>query len=962
MSTAHPPAGDTDDRGRPTRRDSPDAELGRPTSRESSDAGRGRPTSRDSSDAGLGRPTARDEPAGRARPTSRESAGRARPTARDDGRSGRPAPKRYSFPDALAARYSYDADLEPGSQAGVLLCTDLQTRTPVAIKLYLGEGVIDPTVIDALVDGDARHVVPSRFESGEGREWEIMEYFPLGSLHGHMAADGGRLHDEAFTRGAVAELTEAVDYIHGRDIVHRDLKPGNILVRTMDPLDLVLCDFGVSIRTAGTAAASVRGTWAYAPPEASFGEVSKAGDWWPIGVIAHELLTGRHPLADAASGLLPPDREMRVLLGQGAVRADGVGDARWRMLLEGLLTLDATHRWRAAQVRDWLAGRSPEVWRPVSVAATQPVAAKVRPFVLGDVAYTEPAALAEAMATHWAEAGQKLAGRGVEELRAFLQDTGTPPERVREIADRGRASFVVLAMQGAFLPGRAPRFQGRPLDAATLEGAARAAQDGDGAAAHWIHELRTAHVLGEAARYAASPAQLSVAEERLTRWWSDVEHWLTSIEEKGDLPQSLSQQRAMLEGVILLAAFDDDAARELRSRARQLASNDEPVADWATRLLSEARHVSAEKASDTATAAASLAVLPAARAFEHDRRDAQEHAEQERRRAEAAEVLAQRRRLRRELLGARRTRAGGEFWRRIWVILAFGVIAGWLSTVPLGTWGLPLGRPDFWAAAAWAAAPALALSIGVLLWETYVDRVRTHARTRLFLTAALTCVASWWMSLTSRLSTGMSVLPTTEPVWWVRIAVVFAMFFVVALIVAAAAPAPRPTEPAQIREDAWWARQQPPRRLGALATWSVPAVVLAGITVFGHGAALLAAADGQTPESMVAQIAPAWVHDLGVRLDGWLPDLPLGSSATTSFVIALAVFCAGFTMPALARDVARRWLPLAFVLQTAALVACLFVALASPWPFVFAATLVVFGIVGVVIIGVVLWILASLAS
>lgn len=922
----------------------------RATVREGAAHDRGRLTVREGDADGRGRPTARDEPAG----------GRGRETTREGGAARAPR-RRFALPDALAERYVYEADIRSGSQAAVLLCTDRDTGESVAIKLYLGDGIIDSSVIDTLSGGDERHVVPSRLERVDGEQWEIMEYFPLGSLHEHLHDPDGAPRGASFTRDFLTEMVDSIDYLHSRDIVHRDLKPGNVLVRSLAPLDLVIGDFGVSIRTASTAAASVRGTWAYAPPEASFGDVSKTGDWWPVGVMTHELLTGRHPLADPATGLLPPDRELRVLLGRGAVGASGMRDERWRMLLDGLMTIDAEKRWGAAQVRAWLAGGSPTVWRQKDFATgTQPIAAKIKPFVLGGTPYTDPAALAEAMTRHWSEASEKLAGRGIDDLRGLLRETGTPPERIPEIADRGTPSFVMLAMQGAFLSGAAPAFQGRTLDGSSLEEVAQAAQRGDERSAEWISELRRTRVLGEATRYSPNADRLALADERLTQWWPDIDRRLAGLEGDRDVKPLLARQRCALEGRMLLAALDDDAAAQLRTDARRAGRTDAPVAAWAASLLSDTREIDLGAVADTATAAVATVLLEPARAIEHDRRAAEERAAAERARAAKEAAREEERRNGVALRTARRARAGREFWRRLWIIIPFGLLAGWLSTVPLGLWEMPFGRAEYWFAAAWAGGSALVLSLAVFLWETFIDRVRLSARAPLLISAALTSIALWVVELWEDAGFWWpGPPPMTEATWWVIIPVTFALFFGAAVALSAITRRQRVIDPGQVANDQWWSQDSRPRRLRRLAGWTVPAVVLAGIAAFGHAAAFMASRFGESVESMVAEVAPSWVYDIGVRVDEWLPDIDLGSGTSRALFLTLAVFCVGFTMPAFSRDVARRSVPFAYALLSASLVVCLLVALASPWEIVFAASVVVFGIIGVVIIGILLWILAS---
>src|SRR5205823_4343599 len=139
-------------------------------------------------------------------------------------------------------------------------------------------------------------------------------------------------------------------------------KPGNILVRAEHPVDLVLADFGLATFLAGTREmrrTSSR-TSAYAAPEAATGEASRALDWWSLGIVLVELLTGTHPF-QRPDGTWMDDVMIVRELTVHDIDLSAVPDERWRLLCRGLLTRAPEQRWGPRETASWRQGGSPRV-------------------------------------------------------------------------------------------------------------------------------------------------------------------------------------------------------------------------------------------------------------------------------------------------------------------------------------------------------------------------------------------------------------------------------------------------------------------------------------------------------------------------------------------------------------------------------------------------------------------------
>jgi TPR repeat protein/serine/threonine protein kinase len=233
----------------------------------------------------------------------------------------------------------------------------------------------------------------------DGRHYEILEHI----RHGTLADIGNGGLPPARVKEVLKELAQAVEALHEAGILHRDLKPSNVLVRTLEPLDLVLTDFGISsLAELSLHATSAHRTAAYSAPEAMTGVVSRASDWWSVGVMVFELLRGAHPFA----GL--DERAVNFQLVTRGIEVPADLPADWALLTKGLLTRDHVRRWGAEQVRGWLEGK-----RNLTVHYTAAAATVIgqKPYRFQGGEYGDAASLAVVLAEKWEE-GVKHWARG----------------------------------------------------------------------------------------------------------------------------------------------------------------------------------------------------------------------------------------------------------------------------------------------------------------------------------------------------------------------------------------------------------------------------------------------------------------------------------------------------------------------------------------------------------------------
>lgn len=177
----------------------------------------------------------------------------------------------------------------PSDLAGQVNVERFRREIKVAAKLQ------HPCIVPVLSSGDA-----------DGLPYYTMPFVEGESLRARLSREHGLpVHDAV---RILRDIASAIAYAHEHGVLHRDIKPDNILVTKHHA---VLVDFGVAkalteSTRAGSPLTSVGvalGTPAYMAPEQAAADpsVDHRADIYSLGVVAYEMLAGRHPFEGRSS-------------------------------------------------------------------------------------------------------------------------------------------------------------------------------------------------------------------------------------------------------------------------------------------------------------------------------------------------------------------------------------------------------------------------------------------------------------------------------------------------------------------------------------------------------------------------------------------------------------------------------------------------------------------------------------
>ncbi len=203
--------------------------------------------------------------------------------------------------------YRVEAHVSTGGMAHVYRATRTSAGTERRVALKVLRPGLDTDAFlerfqrerETLADLEHEHIV-SFLDAGalpDGRPFLAMEYVDGAPLTEWARGVPLRERVELFMR-----VLATVQYAHQKLVIHRDLKPSNVFVTTLGAPRLL--DFGVAVvlETEGDAAGGRAPlTPVYASPEQlRGGALTTASDIYSLGVMLHELVTGKPPSIDAS--------------------------------------------------------------------------------------------------------------------------------------------------------------------------------------------------------------------------------------------------------------------------------------------------------------------------------------------------------------------------------------------------------------------------------------------------------------------------------------------------------------------------------------------------------------------------------------------------------------------------------------------------------------------------------------
>lgn len=246
-----------------------------------------------------------------------------------------------------------------------------ENETTVIFKYYRSSHKPKSSVVEKIKNLKNPHIV-KLLDYGfyNNRFFEVYEYAKLGNINARKK-DGNfkyiPLSEEKLFE-VCKEIIEAFNEFHQAGIIHRDIKPDNFLLRSAEPLDIVIGDFGIaSVMEEGEELHKTKTqhhSIGYVPREfftADYKGIGTGIDYYALGITLWEFATGNNPFIDPNTGKIRNENHILRDTFEGRIADDLLSrkpelSHKLQKLIRGLLVTDYEKRWGYSEVIKYLNG------------------------------------------------------------------------------------------------------------------------------------------------------------------------------------------------------------------------------------------------------------------------------------------------------------------------------------------------------------------------------------------------------------------------------------------------------------------------------------------------------------------------------------------------------------------------------------------------------------------------------
>ncbi|KAM0126849.1 hypothetical protein ACHAP3_009056 [Botrytis cinerea] len=170
----------------------------------------------------------------------------------------------------------------------------------------------------------------------------LLDYCPGGEVFSYLRK--AKRFDENTARFYAAEIVLILEFLHEQEgVAYRDMKPENLLLDAEGHIKLV--DFGFAKRLGNRETYTLCGTPEYLAPEViqSKGHTT-AVDWWALGILIYEFLTGYPPFWHSNPIEIYKQASSRIVSKPVSFPAEPAISPAAKDIIRQFCTLDRSHR------------------------------------------------------------------------------------------------------------------------------------------------------------------------------------------------------------------------------------------------------------------------------------------------------------------------------------------------------------------------------------------------------------------------------------------------------------------------------------------------------------------------------------------------------------------------------------------------------------------------------------------